>query len=583
MKFGIIAAILSLSVHAATYHVSTGGSDANDGSSGSPLATIQAAANLVANGDKVLIQPGAYSEHSIVLENSGIVFESVQRHGAIIDAGGLDAAIITGTADDITLRGLVIRNAVRGMHQGMIHTAAGGWRIEDCVLENVGGEGNAISSYEGPESNADGFVLLRTIMQDNAGLGLEGFGDWNNDARQVNDVPDYTVKDCIFRRNNLAGMNTGYNGAANKLLYTDKTTYDGCISYDNYGNGIWMDFGNRNFSIINCTVFGNHCGVDPNCGDPSGKNCSPNCSGIFSEANPGPGIIKNNVVYRNCIAGINVGESQNITVEDNIAFENGFWDIHIRCCCGDTRDVIHDCIFRNNTVSASSDVKTECAPWAHAPSYNLTWENIMQISSFDIPLITPSCTNTPAGQFADQIQESVTIDDALADAVAGETVTVPVFGRKAIGHEDGVWVTDVYDLNCRYVKLYMDEENMNTVEQAVGQFAVAVPTNLEIELAKKDEYDVRATMGPISVSAVDRAASPLRDPVLIRRAGCVIVRLDSPGSRLEIVTIRGRLVETCSGTGSAVHQLDLSVLAPGTYLLRVVEGARGSATRFCIH
>jgi hypothetical protein len=49
------------SVFAATYYVAKNGSDSNNGSSGSPFATISKAASVAAPGDTVNIAAGTYS------------------------------------------------------------------------------------------------------------------------------------------------------------------------------------------------------------------------------------------------------------------------------------------------------------------------------------------------------------------------------------------------------------------------------------------------------------------------------------------------------------------------------------------
>src|SRR5262249_46627146 len=55
----VIAMLAPATVIAATtYEVSTTGNDTNTGKTGSPLRTIQKAANLVSPGDTVLIDPG---------------------------------------------------------------------------------------------------------------------------------------------------------------------------------------------------------------------------------------------------------------------------------------------------------------------------------------------------------------------------------------------------------------------------------------------------------------------------------------------------------------------------------------------
>jgi alpha-N-arabinofuranosidase len=60
---GILGALLlAAAAHAATYHVSTGGNDANPGTSAAPFRTIQHAADVAQPGDVVFVHSGIYRE-----------------------------------------------------------------------------------------------------------------------------------------------------------------------------------------------------------------------------------------------------------------------------------------------------------------------------------------------------------------------------------------------------------------------------------------------------------------------------------------------------------------------------------------
>ncbi|MBD3391712.1 MAG: hypothetical protein GF418_06600 [Chitinivibrionales bacterium] len=562
------AVFASLSCFAAEYYVATGGDDADNGSANSPFATIRNAASVAGQGDVVYIRPGVYNEHNDSLVNPGITFESVERHGAVIDGQGQEGPCLKVMVDGITFRGMVIRNAQAQNYSAVLIMTGNGCTIEDCIIEQSGQEANGVS-FSAHDVTATDVTVLRTIIQDNIAGGLWSWMDGT----------DYVIKDCILRRNNLGGFALSDHGAPFKILGSDNVLIDGVISYDNTGTGIWMDAHNSNFTIQNCTSFGNHC-QSSTCGDETGKNCSPSCCGMMSEHNPGPGLFKNNVVYRNCHTGIHVAESQNITVEDNVFFENGFWDINIRCCCAEQgREAIHDCIFRNNLVSETADVETECPPWADNPSYNLTWENTQTITSIPAPLVTVTCQDNSSGQITGVVEEETTIDDAIAGAAVGDEVTIPVFGRKAIVESGDQWITEAYDLNCRYVKIFMNADGKTALE-SVQPFAAIEPADVTVTLEKKEEYAVWATAGEGAVAMREACRGGRRRGLTARlTAGRIVVNTDGTGFHaVELLTVQGRMLRRSKLRKPGARVIDVRGLPSGLYVLRMT-GRFGTLAR----
>lgn len=79
-----------------TWHVSKTGNDANNGSSGAPLATIQAAAGRALPGDEIRVQAGIYYQ-TLDLPKSGTAaapIHLVGEPGAVLD--GSDPSLVTG-------------------------------------------------------------------------------------------------------------------------------------------------------------------------------------------------------------------------------------------------------------------------------------------------------------------------------------------------------------------------------------------------------------------------------------------------------------------------------------------------------
>lgn len=308
--------------------------DTNPGTAALPFKTIQHAADVARAGDIVLIRPGVYAE-SVSVRHSGtaehpIVFQATTWHGVTVVAPDAHtyslfepATSLDGrTSYYVTLRGIVFGPApFRGWTGGNDYPngigVARGWRVEDCVVRKCGGVGFGVWN----SGDSDGFTLLRTIFEGCYEGGAGGAGNGDKD-----ELTNARVIDCIFRRNNPEGLDPGgYNGA-NKFLFIKHFLMDGVISYDNNGSGTWFDTGAVDFAVKNCTFFGNHAGYERNLdGSPIGADESDCGSGFFCEANPGPGLFENNVLYSNLGDGLQDNDSGSkglITIRNNQFVDN---------------------------------------------------------------------------------------------------------------------------------------------------------------------------------------------------------------------------------------------------------------------
>jgi hypothetical protein len=93
--------------------------------------------------------------------------------------------------------------------------------------------------------------------------------------------------------------------------------------------------------------------------------------------------------------------------------------------------------------------------------------------------------------------EKLTIDGAISNAGAkvGDTVTIPVFGRKVVDKaKGGPWRTVVYDLQGRYVPITFDNDLVkNAITDGVTQYAFLKPVYVTVKLTKVEEYAIEAT------------------------------------------------------------------------------------------
>ncbi|MBD3393411.1 MAG: hypothetical protein GF418_14870 [Chitinivibrionales bacterium] len=564
----VVLYVFSLSV-ASTYYVATDGSDAGDGSEGSPFATLQKGADAASSGDVVLIRSGAYGK--VYANNAGVTFKAVERHGVVLNGNGAGDALFDG-AEDITLKGLVFTGRNGALMTGMVR-ARTGWTFEDCRIEGSQGESDGIVFTE-PDYGGNpalNITIKRCIFQDNAGNGMWGNGEGApGGCATCPNLENYLIEDCILRRNNRCGQNTGFYNGGTKLLFTDDLVIDGLISYDNYGVGLWIDFGHENYTIKNCTIFGNHAQ------SYAAGGSNPLVGGIFFEGNPGPAVIEGNTLYRNGTCAFTLYECKDMVIENNLFFDNGYaengWVAYIRCYVTATngRYPTHDITFRNNRYSGT--FFKNC--WGNE-QYNIVDENNTAVSDFDGDLPHITYGGDPSPQLAGFVEDGTTIDDAIADASVGDAVTIPVFGRKTIVEEGGQWTTEVYDLDCRYMRLTMDEAGKTTVEETIPQYAIAKHRDLEVTLVKKEEYAVEATMGTSVAAMASRDFA--KHTISVAGTGDR-VEVTVPGTDRYAVSVfdsKGRRLIHEQSRGTRVHAFDASFLGAGSYVLTVTmqEGA----------
>lgn len=125
MKRAILLLVLILvafEARATTYYVATpgnGGSDTNDGSSGSPWATIQKAADTMVAGDTVIVRDGTYAKFQVNASGtsgSPITYQAENPCLATVDgaAGGQEPIFIPSTVGWIVIDGFEVTNHDNG-------------------------------------------------------------------------------------------------------------------------------------------------------------------------------------------------------------------------------------------------------------------------------------------------------------------------------------------------------------------------------------------------------------------------------------------------------------------------------------
>jgi len=181
--FALVATLLSVlcwSASAATYYVSTGGSDSAPGTQAQPWRTIQRAANLVNPGDIVLVNTGVYRE-KVQLTRSGaagrkIVFKNAPGHYPVIEATGVSigtwgALVSFNNVSYVRMEGFEIRYSP----SFSVHVAGESHHLEMDNLSIHSGASSGIF-IEGPLYRPAMSVISRNKVYNNS---LGGVTVWN--------------------------------------------------------------------------------------------------------------------------------------------------------------------------------------------------------------------------------------------------------------------------------------------------------------------------------------------------------------------------------------------------------------------
>lgn len=201
-------------------------------------------------GTTFWLEPGTHrlGTHAFdqVIPKEGNVY--VGAPGAVLDGQRQNKYAFTGSAPDVTIRNLTIRNfGERGGNsdEGVVnHNAADGWTLEHNTVTGNAGAGVMIGS---------GNVVRENCLSRN---GQYGFNAYSPDP----------LTDIVIRGNEIAGNNTydwerkkpgcGCTGGGKFWMVDGALVVDNWV-HDNHGAGLWADMNNRSFTIEGNYIEGN--------------------------------------------------------------------------------------------------------------------------------------------------------------------------------------------------------------------------------------------------------------------------------------------------------------------------------------
>jgi uncharacterized repeat protein (TIGR02059 family) len=312
----IVFLLITVTLNATTYYVSTTGSDSNPGTLSQPWATWQKGFNSISAGDILYIRSGTYVASSV---SSSGMYCGVAVAGKTGSSGNqyivsaypgeipvLDCSGVTGNAERIGilimsssywhLLGLEVKNTMQQSTgsfyggQGILVQNSNNVLIENCNSHNNQGPGMGVRVPSGNDCDflncdahdnynpygsqgdaADGFDV--GFSSNDYIIRLTGCRSWNNssDGFDMYQYPGYTG---IYYLTNCWAWHIGYatdevtpvGGGGNGFKFgSDQQAYTGvtkrtaynCVAYDNYKVGFSQQSADVKMVLYNNTSYKN--------------------------------------------------------------------------------------------------------------------------------------------------------------------------------------------------------------------------------------------------------------------------------------------------------------------------------------
>lgn len=322
----LLAAFLSAfsiaaSAHAATYYVSTSGSDSGNGSEASPFKTIAHAVDIMVAGDTTYVKGGVYNEQSVQFQKSGTASAHIKLLAApgekpVMDfeSSGGRIWFLNGDPEQkkevgfIDLEGFEIRNSQAGIQffnahdvtirHNYIHDIKGqgllgygkDMLIDSNTLSNIGGrciDGHAefhpdrtCNQYHGMYLTGTNWVITNNVIANSLASGI-----------QVAGYPWCPPTEDCYGGGGKTKADPGYAGATGWLIANNTFSNNG-----GPGITVWQKDA-HNIDIVN-NIFYENATLAPN-GTPQGISFYGSGGDKDGEKN----TVKNNMFFASGAGG----------------------------------------------------------------------------------------------------------------------------------------------------------------------------------------------------------------------------------------------------------------------------------------
>jgi nitrous oxidase accessory protein NosD len=188
MRFRWILALAALCAaapsQAAVYHVSTTGSDSNNGVT-APFRTLQKAVSVLQNGDIIVLLPGTYTAGATLTDRQNVTIRGIGT--VVLDGTGKDFGILFRRMNGLVLDNLKIRN---------------------CVVDGVYGENSRNLTVIDSEFSNNGKTGLLVVWTSD--VLIQSCTAFNNQLEHgiylARGGDRYTVRNCRLFGNGFAGL-----------------------------------------------------------------------------------------------------------------------------------------------------------------------------------------------------------------------------------------------------------------------------------------------------------------------------------------------------------------------------------------
>jgi hypothetical protein len=209
---------------------------------------------------------------------------------ATIEAATRRTTVTISNRKDIVLRGLVFRHAASCINTaGVVVNSSSNilFDYDQAIWNNWGGIGIF---------GTNNFTIQNSVASFNGGVGFMSSNDqyvlFNFNESDYNN----------WRGSQGALYDWGMGGA--KFMLMRNTSVQNHYSYQNQAQGLWFDTDNKNITINNAHLSGNHMAA------------------LQLEANQGPVTVENSMLCKSG-AGVNVLNVENLTIKNNTFYNNG--------------------------------------------------------------------------------------------------------------------------------------------------------------------------------------------------------------------------------------------------------------------